>query len=265
MKTLSKFRSFLAATAVAFALPLSAQIETFQSQTGYAGNAETFASLSTKTQVFTDVQAITSLTYNFFAGTGGGGVTTGTVLSAAFGEWNGTAINPLTLVNLGTFSIGASGSGSTLGPGWTNQLSYQDATNQTVTTGAFLNTSYTFDFTLLNDMNPTYGFVADPLVSYALTLTYVSGDANLALGANTNSTSFLNGYQYPFNPSVFPAPFQNYDYVFSAISVVPGSNAPIIPETSTVVSLLGALFVTALVGHRIRQRRQLVPVAGIAA
>jgi hypothetical protein len=265
MKTNAKLLSLLAAAIVAFASPLSAQIETFQSQTGYAGNTDTFLSGGTKTQVFNDVLAITSLTYNFFAGSGGGGITNGTVLSAAFGEWTGSAINPLTSINLGTFAIGASGTGPAPASGWTNILSYQNSSNQTVTTGAFLNASYTFDFTLLNDMNPTYGFIADPLKSYALTLTYVSGDANLALGSNTNSTAFVNGYQYPYNPDIMPAPFQNFDYVFSAMSIVPVGNSPIIPETSTVASILGALFVAALVGHRVRQRRQVISVGAVAA
>lgn len=264
MKTTAKFLSLLSAAVVAFVTPLSAQIETFQSQTGYAGNTETFASLQQKTQVFTDVIAITSLTYNFFAGSGGGGATTGTVLSAAFGEWNGTSIDTLSLIDLGTFAIGASGTGVSPGAGWTNVLSYQDEFNESVTTGAFLNASYTFDFTQVLGMSPDYGFFTDPSKTYALTLSYVSGDANLALGSNTNSTAFVNGYQYPYNPDIFPAPFKNYDYVFSAMSIVPVGNTAIIPETSTVASILGALFVAGLAGHRVRQRRQLAPIAAAA-
>lgn len=248
MKLQRIFHLFVAAASAAFVSSATAQVITvqnFQSQSGYGGSTTTFNDSATKTQVFTDVLAVTSLTYNFFAGSGGGGATTGTTLAATFGEWNGSSI--VNALDLGQFTIGASNTA-----GWTNTLSYVNEANQTVVTGNYLNASHTFDFTD-GDLNldPTYGFLSDPTKSYALTLSWISGDKNLALGANVNS-SFTNGYQTPFNPALLGASFNGYDYVFSQISVAPN---PVIPEASTVASILSACFVAGLVGYRLRQRQ----------
>ena len=85
-------------------------------------------------------------------------------------------------------------------------------------------------------------------------LTNLTGSTNLGLGFNFSS-SFSNGIASPFNSG---------DWVFSNIALVPGNvNLSPVPESGTIAAITGAVLVAALVGFRLRQRRQLTlaPVA----
>jgi hypothetical protein len=249
MKPAAHFFAVLAATLVALAAPLRAQLVTYETetQTGYTGSVTTFGasgSGATKGEIFTNVSAVASLTYNFFAGSGNGNVSSATNLTATFGEWNGSAFVGGTTVSFGTITVPASTDVT-----WVNNLS--------ITGGAFRNFSTTFDFTTLSSplINATYGYLTSASKNYALMLTNTSGNTNLGLGLNT-ADIFTFGYK-GFAES-------GEDWVFSQIIVAPGDQqlTPV-PEASTVASAAALAMVGALVGFRVRQRRQLVaaPVA----
>ncbi len=258
----SRFVSLFAATCFAFVLSAEAQIVTYQTQTGYGGSTTTFLDSASKTQVFTNVSAVTSLTYNFFAGSANSNSTqSSTLLSAKFGEWNGTGgFVADTVVDFGVIAIPP-----TSDPAWTNTLGYIDpVSQQPVNNGTYRNTSVTFDFTSVISglVHSEFGYLTNAAKTYGFMLTYVSGDTNLALGDNGSST-FTNGYVYNSNLGSLSYLLPN-DYVFAAISVVPGNQELVpVPEASTIASIAGAVLVAGLVIARTRQRRQVAnaPVA----
>lgn len=261
MKTSTKLLCLVAATSLAFGSVARAQIVTsFQSQSGYTGNTDTFASSNSKEQVFTGVSAVTQMTFNFFAGSANGYTTSETILNAVFGEWNDATASFVsgTTVSFNDLHIAGTNNSSV----WSPTLSYVDSNNQTHVTGSYANASLTLDFTSLtsNLINETYGYLTDASKTYAVMLTYVDGDTNLALGQNT-SGSFTYGYAY--TSGVYSQYLPN-DYVFSSISVVPGSYQLVpTPEPATIASIAAAVLVAGLVSLRLRQRRQLAlaPVA----
>lgn len=251
MSARTKFASLISVGFLTFALPLSAQLITYQTQTDYSGSVSTFGtsgSSKTRGQIFTDVSAVKSMTYNFFAGSGFGNLASTTSLSAVFGEWN-TGTNSFvsgTEVSFGMIVIPASGSA-----GWSSTLA--------LTGDAFANYSHTFNLAGLSSslVHSTYGYLTDSAKSYALMLTNVTGSfTNLGLGLSNDD---LFGYGYARGQS-------DYDYVFSQIVVAPGSQTLVpIPETGTVVSLAALVLVAGLAVLRVRQRRLQAPVAVSAA
>lgn len=248
MKTPAKILSLIAATCFALAAVSRAQIVTYQTetQTGYAGSVATFTSLGgTVGETFTNVSAVTSMTYNFFAGAGNGNTSTQTDLTAVFGQWDGSSFVGGTTVSFGTITIPPSTDSS-----WSSTLD--------ITGASFRNYSYTFDLTSISSslVVPVYGYVTNPSDTYALLLTDTTGGTNLGLGLNF-SNPFTYGSAYPLGG--------NSDYVFSQINVVPGSQAVVpTPESGTVAALLGAALVAGLVGFRLRQRRQLALVPAVS-
>lgn len=243
MKRTARLLTFFAATSLALVSSARAQLVTYETQTGYSGSALTFSSFGGVVgQTFTNVSAVASMTYNFFAGSGNGNVSNATSLSAVFGEWNGSSFVGGTSVSFGTISVPASTDNS-----WTNNLS--------ITNGAYRNFSYAFDLTTLSGplINATYGYLTDSSKTYALILTDQTGSTNLALGGNF-SGAFAYGAAYPLGGAT--------DMVFSQIVVAPG-NQPLVPvpEASTVASLATAALVAGLVIFRQRQRRVVAPAA----
>jgi len=237
MSTFSRFLPLVAATFFAFVGSASAQLQTYQTQTAYQGSVFTFSG-STLGETFANVSAVKSMTYNFFAGSGGS--TTATNLTATFGEWSGGSFVGGTTVSFGTITIPASTSG------WT-----------TLTNGAgtFSTFAYTFDLTTLSSLSidSTFGYLTDSSKTYALMLTDSTGGTNLGLGL-TNVDAFAYGAtNYGFN-----------DWVFAQIVVAPGNQQLVpVPESSTVASVVVGAMVLGLVGFRMNQRRRLdvAPVA----
>ena len=243
MKLSAKFLSLFPATCLAFVTYSHAQLVTYETQTGYAGSVGTFTSLGgTVGETFTNVSSVASMTYNFFAGAGNGNTSTATDLTAVFGQWNGSSFVNGTTVSFGTITIPASTDAS-----WSSTLSITGAT--------YKNYSYTFDLKGVTSglIDPTYGYLTNASDTYALLLTDTTGNTNLGLGLNF-SNPFTYGAAYPLGG--------NTDYVFSQIVVTPGSESPVVPESSTVASALAALFVAGIVVLRLRQRRrqQLAPI-----
>lgn len=244
MKKLLNFRMLFAATSVAFASLCHAQIITYSTDTqhNYGGSVATISPDlgSSAGEKFTNISAMTSMTYNFFAGSANGNVSALTNLTATFGEWNGSGFVSGTTVDFDPFTVQASTDAS-----WSETLS--------ITGAAFRNFSYTFDFTTLdsNLVDGLYGYVTNPAKTYALILTNTSGATNLALGVNYSDPFAYGGAFGTTGP----------DFVFSQISVVPGTQT-ITPEPGTVAGILGCLFVAGLVGFRLYQQRQtgLAPV-----
>jgi hypothetical protein len=251
MKPTPKIALFLAATCLAFFNSATAQVQTFHTQTGYTGSVQVFGTsgaAARKAQVFTDIESVAKLTYNFFAGSGGSplGTTQSAQFTAKFGEWGGSNLVN-TLVDFGTFTIPPN-SNTGVG-GWSSTLSE--------TGESFSNFSQTFDFTdsALN-LDPVFGFQTDPAKSYALLLTLTNGTASTNIGLGVNESDFylgLDGDPLLFPNGYFGSPTSGQDYVFSQISIVPTA----VPEASTVAAMIGGAFIAGLVGLRLRQRRQL--------
>jgi hypothetical protein len=232
-----------------------AQLQTFDTRPNYLGSTFTFTAGQSQGEVFNQVYSVASLTYNFFAGSGGGGITPGDTLSAKFGQWDGSAFVAGTVVDFGTFLVPASSNPSWItipGANSGNYPTFQATFDLTGTSTNNVLNSTLIDMVssdvLLDD---TFGYVTTYGTNYALMLTATSGN-NLALGL-TNTNAFGGGAtNYGFN-----------DWVFANISV---STAPVpVPESSTIAALIAAAFVAGLVALRLRQRRQLVAVPVSAA
>lgn len=242
-KLLTLAASFLAFSSASFAQLLT----TVSTEADFSGSLLTFGAFnvagSTRTQTFTNVSAVKSLTYDFFTTATASSVTART-FTATFGEWNGSA-----LVGGTTFSI----------PNFT----VPDATTwSTQTVGGFTGLTYqvTVDFSsALNDpkiWNPTYGYVTDSTKTYAMVIHNTGAATQMGLGF-TDIDSYANGTA-TFNPGV--------DYVFSQITTVPGNQTLVpVPESSTVAAIAGSVLVAGLVTFRLRQRRQLALAPALAA
>ncbi|HWA85149.1 MAG TPA: hypothetical protein VG710_02910 [Opitutus sp.] len=247
MKALAKFLPALAATCFAFSSYSRAQLVTYETVSQYAGtsnyslssNPTAYSLSNTAGETFTGIVGIQSLTYAFFGSPGAD-----TTLSAKFAAWNGNtsaggSLNPLnyvTVQDFGTFTV--------------NQFTGVDQngwTHITNTNGTFNSFEQTFDFGTELSLNATS--------TYAMLITNQTG----------STTNFGIGYAFDSFDSGsagigLGSPIQ--DYTFSQIVVEP---APPVPESSTVASILAALFVAGIVTYRIRQRRQqLAPVAVVA-
>lgn len=230
----------LTLVAAVLAPSLRAQLQTYDTRPSYTGSVFTFGSGSSLGETFSNVSAVKSMTYNFFAGASNN--TVDTTLTAVFGQWNGSSLVGGTTVSFGTITIPAATSGQ-----WSATLANNG--------GSYANFSYSFDLTTLTSglINSTYGYLTNPNNTYALMLTNTSGSATgLGLGL-TNTDAFSYGAtNLGFN-----------DWSFAQIVVAPGNQSLVpVPESSTIAAIIGAVFVAGLVVFRLRQRREieLVPV-----
>ncbi len=229
MNTSAKTISLIAATLLAFITPAKAQLQTFETVSVWAGSNFTFGTGSTMGQTFSNVYAVKSMTYNFFAT----GTAAATTLTATFGQWNGAGFIGGTTVSFGTINIPASNSG------------FWSPLNTTYGLANNINTfAYTLDLATLSSglIDTTYGYLTNPGSTYALMLTNTTGSAtNLGLGL-TNTDAFPFGAtNFGFN-----------DWAFAQLVVAPTNP---VPESSTVASVATGLLVAGLVGYRVRQRR----------
>jgi hypothetical protein len=237
MKIFSGSVALLSAGMLALAGVAKAQLETYETVTGWEGSGFTFSasgSNATRGQVFANVSAVKSMTYNFFTS----GVAAATNLTAVFGEWNGTSLVVGTTVSFGTITIPSSNSGLWLPLGTTYGTENGTSTfAQTFNLGA-ISSPLT---------NSTFGYLTDSSKSYALMLTNTTGvNTNLALGL-TNDDVFAYGYARGFTEN---------DWAFSQIVVAPGNQILVpIPESSTVAAIGSAVLVMSLASCRMRQRR----------
>lgn len=224
----------LAALTFGFMPIARAQLQTYDTRPYYAGSSITFNANGTLGQTFTNVSAVKSMTYDFFAGTGGN--SSPTTLSAVFGQWNGSSFVNGTTANFSTIVVPAQG-----GLGWSSTLTNGSPSN------TYANFEYTFDLTSLssNLIDPTYGYLTNSSNTYALMLTNSGGSTGLALGL-TNADVFAYGAtNLGFN-----------DWTFAQIVVAPGSqNLVATPEPGTVAALVATFFVGGLVLLRLRQRQ----------
>jgi hypothetical protein len=254
MKLAARSFAVFAATLVAFIAPLRAQLVTYQTVqpeagppavSGYSGSVSSFngGSRASQGEIFTNVLAIDSMTYNLFTT----GSPVASTLQATFGEWNTTSNSFAgTTLNLGQKAVQSIG-------GW-SQITIATDTIST--------------FTLSFDISAANGglYLADPAKSYALLLTQVTaGQLNYGIGRTDGETDFAYGTgAYVGSTNVYSTPGQ--DYTFAQIVVVPNDGnhtVPItpVPEASTVASAAALAMVGALVGFRVRQRRQLTTTA----
>jgi len=242
MKTPAKIISLLAATCFAFVSLSKAQLQTYQTvqpvdpSSGYSGSVLAFngGSRATQGEVFTNVLAIDSMTYNFFTT----GTSSAAQLSATFGQWNPITHTFVgTTLNLGTINVPASTSWAPLVIGINTYNTF----------------TASFDITTANSGL----YTTNPSLDYALMLTQITpGNLNFGVGLTNAESDFAYGFG-SFGTGV-PA---GADFTFAQIVVTPN---PTIPEPSTVASILAGVLVAGLVGFRLRQRRQLA-LAPIAA
>lgn len=260
MKLFSPLLALGVATSLAFVAVGRAQIQTYETISSYSGSSQ-WSILNNRAagELFTEVLGIQSLTYNFF----NNGSSSATQLSAKFAEWNGTGtpnfngsittVNSrfTTLVDFGTFTVPQFTGGAE--DGW------ESYTNDF---GTFDTFEKKFDFEFLPEAVNGI-FALDGSKTYALIISNTSGATTsfgIGLVAKPEDeeilpNTFVNGYAGIGNNSF------GTDYTFSQIAIIPTSA---VPESSTVAALLGCGLVAALVGYRIRQRRQSSP-AGAAA
>jgi|GEM_PF-1964317 hypothetical protein len=253
MKPLSRFL-VSAALFVALFGSAQAQLETYQTvqpdpnkgTPGYNGSVDSFDGFDVvaQGQLFSNVLAIESMTYNLFTT----GTPAETVLLATFGQWDTTT-------------------NSFVGPTLEWEKSILTSGWNTLAIGANSYTTFTLDLNLVEKHGSLY--ITDPSLTYAMILSQVTpGNLDFGIGKTTNA-AFGYGYGIQIDDSG-GATTLNRDFTFSQISLVPneeGYQLPPVPEASTVAAMIGAAFIAALVGLRLRQRRQLaaVPVGSIAA
>lgn len=256
MKTKAKFLLCFAATCFAFVGAIHAQVltdyQTVQPEvgppavSGYSGSVSSFngTTRASQGQIFTNVLAIDSMTYNLFT-TGSPQATT---LTATFGQWD-TTLNAFTgpTLSLGSFLV------PTIG-GWD---SISIAGDDPIATFEI-----SLDVTAANGGNL---YTTNQNLSYAVMLTQVdgfgvSGSRGFGIGKTDGEADFLYGKGGLISNG---GAYSNAgaDYTFSQIAITPYV-APT-PESGTVAALVGAALVAGLVGFRLRQRRQpaLAPAA----
>ncbi|HSH95057.1 MAG TPA: hypothetical protein VK968_12980 [Roseimicrobium sp.] len=243
MSTFSKFLTLAAAACVAFVGSASAQLQTYQTVSSYAGVVVPFGGGATSGQTFTNVSAVKAMTYNFFSN---GSQLTNTTLSATFGEWTGSAFVGGTTVSFGSINVPAT---TVTGVGGWNPL------------GSFSTYEHTFDLaTLIGSypslINATYGYLTSSTSTYALMLTNAGGASNVGLGL-----IFGNPFAYGEASGI-----SGSDWAFSQISVAPGNQELVpVPESSTVALISVGAMVFGLVGYRTYQRRRAAAAPVVAA
>jgi hypothetical protein len=217
-----------------------AQLQTFDTRPNYAGSVITFGDNDTLGQTFSNVSAVKSMTYNFFAGSGG--VTGSTTVTAVFGQWNGSSFVNGTTVSFNSIVIPPNGGG------WSPSLTNGPGGN------TYSNYSFTFDLASLSSglIDSTYGYLTNPNNTYAMMLSNSGLATGLALGL-TNNNAFVYGAADGFGTK---------DWTFAQLVVAPGSQSlTSTPEPRTWAAIIGAIFVAGMVFVRSRQRQQLAFVA----
>lgn len=244
MKILLSRILFLAAVGLASTVSSQAQVSTLSTTDNFSGGTIPIGPNGVYGQTFTNIEAISSFTYNFFSA----GNSNATKLSAQWAVYNGSGsmsslANWTTIQTFPEINIPAFVSANT--NGWT-QFSNGH--------GGPYNT-YTVE---MNFSGPGGWLITDPSLTYALLLTEQNG---ITAGATLGWDS-MNEFTYGDASVGFSSAF---DYTFSNIVYVKGGEIVPIPETSTVASLSAAALVAALVVFRIRQRRQLALAPAAAA
>lgn len=244
MKTKSFLTLALIGCLGAFAAPaVRAQVQYFETISSFTGSLTSFANGKALIQTFSNVTLVDSMTYRFASTSSSFG---GTTLNAYFTEWNPATGNAVGSALLSTV-INVPSSGS-----------FTDFTGVSDYKG--------FDYQI------TLNSVADPSKTYAMVLV---GTATTSIGLLNidGSDAFAYGDSLKRNSGV--SSFANlasggsvgtggYDWGFSQIAVTPYAGPPSpVPEPHTAAAIFAGLFVAALVGRRMWQRRQLAlqPVA----
>lgn len=231
----------LAALLSAFVVSVRAQtITTFETFSDWSGSGYTFTANRIYAQTFTSISAMQKMVYKFTSSNATS--SSGMSLDVKLVEWNPNAVTAAASVGATVHDFGAQ---SITAPNtWTETLG-----------GGMIG----FDLTL--DLVPTYGVTGitlDPSKTYAMMMvsaTGTPGGSGIGL-AFTNDDSFAFGAAARQSTVTAMNQDLGYDWGFTQTVVT------VVPESSTVAAIAGALLVAGLVGLRLRQRRQqaLVPV-----
>jgi hypothetical protein len=237
MKTLSRLILVSSIVCAALVNPGLAQLVTYQTVSTWSGSVITLNGQNDPTpplngsylaQTFSNVLAISSMTYNFFSASGTSGA--GQV-QATFGQWNSATSQFVgSTVDFGVINIPSSSS-------WTSTLTVGATTYSTFTS--------TLSFASL--------YVTDPTKTYSILFQNTSnGATGYGLGLNNGNPFIYGGSTDGFGSNSVK------DYAFQQIVVVPndGSHTLPVPEASTVASLFAVALVAGLVALRLRQRRE---------
>jgi hypothetical protein len=231
----------LAALLSAFVVSVRAQtITTFETFSDWSGSGYTLTANRIYAQTFTSISAMQQMVYKFTSSNPASG--SGMSVDVKLVEWNPNALTAAASVgaivhNFGSQSITAPNT-------WTETL------------GAGM---IGFDLTL--NLVPTYGVTGitlDPTKTYAMMMVSASGTpGGSGIGlAFTNDDSFAFGTAARQSTATAMNQDLGYDWGFTQTVVT------VVPESSTIAAIAGALLVAGLVALRLRQRRQqaLVPV-----
>lgn len=214
-------------------------ITTFETFSDWSGSNYTFTANRVYAQTFTSISAMQQMTYKF--STTNAGATSGITINAKLVEWNTAAVTAAAAVgatvhDFGSMAIAAPNT-------WTETLS-----------PGIVGYDVQFDFV------PGYGVTGiglDPSKTYALMLVSPTGTGTTGIGLTfSNDDSFAFGTAARQSGATAMTQDMGFDWGFTQTTVT------VVPESSTVAAIAGALLVAGLVGFRLRQRRQqaLVPV-----
>jgi hypothetical protein len=231
----------LAALLSAFVVSVRAQtitnIETFSD---WSGSGYTITANRIYAQTFTSVSAMQQMLYKFTSSNASS--SSSMALEVKLVEWNPNALTAAasfgaTVHDFGTQTITAPNS-------WTESLG-----------------SGMIGYDLKLDLVPTYGatgITLDPSKTYAMMMISTTGTpSGSGIGlAFTNDDSFAFGTAARQSTATAMNQDLGYDWGFTQTVVT------VVPESSTIAAIAGALLVAGLVALRLRQRRQqaLVPV-----
>lgn len=230
MKNYAKTLLLVAATCFALVSTSKAQLVTLETISNWTGSVYTFTANRAYAQTFTGVTEVQSMTYRFASTSTSEAALN---ITANFVTWNNTSnINTATgstVQSVGSITIPASST-------WNF-----DPVRHT----------YYFDYQIVLDQvtnaNQTYAMVLQSSVDSGIGISFTNDDA-FAYGEATRQNSSGGGLSY-----------FGSDWGFSQLVVAPYV-APT-PEAGTMAGIAGAVLVAGLVGFRLRQRRQLAPVA----
>lgn len=238
MKTkLLAIAALLAASVVSARAQTITEFETF---TDWIGSGYAISANRIYAQTFTSVSAMQQMVYKFTSSNPASG--TGMSLSVKLVEWNPNALTAVAAVGTTVHDFGSQA--ITAPNTWTESLA-----------GGMMG----FDLAL--NLVPTYGangITLDPSKTYAMMMVSATGSpGGSGIGlAFTNDDSFAFGAATRQSTTTAMNQDLGYDWGFTQTVVT------VVPESSTIAALAGALLVAGLVALRLRQRRQqaLVPV-----
>jgi hypothetical protein len=238
MKNSLRFLALAALAAIPFAGRAQVTYTTYTSSDTSIGNFPVGSIFYTSIQTFTGFSSLSDMTWTLTNTAGSSQTATFNAYVAQWNSGSSTVVGPLT-------AFGTVGNSLTLGGGGVGSLSF------------------------------TGSLSLNPVQTYALIVSYASGDQTFATSVGTNPggaffssgnavlvqtssdlVSFLTDLQSQSPSNAFDL---GGDTAYT-MSVTAGLAGTPVPEPKTAAAGIAAMFVAALVGRRVWQRNKLTPV-----